>query len=405
VSPQEPLPDIRPGALLRHGLSRGALLVLLPLVLAGQAVAWLAYAISGAYRPWSWVKIGLAYALGSVRVPFEVTARTAATLDATKIVRSELVIAFGALTVLVLVLAYRAGAMQARGLEDRPGRAALAGAMIAPGFALPLWAASFLVVLRFPNLDVDRLAPDPWASLYLPLVVALVAGGLGGLFTARAALEARGGWRATTAGAARSGATMLAWGLALSFLAFLLLAATHFDQTRAYAHFVGSGTGGAVAVLHHALVLPNQSSMLLSIFSGVPTTLAFGRAAVEFSLTGVSDPRGMFFPGAVEFPGWFWGFVAVPAVAAFLGGRATAEEDVRQPQALLRAGIGGVGFAILAGLTAWAAAIRIPVLAAFGAELTLGADPWRTALLTLPFGVLVGLPGAWWATRPKRPSG
>lgn len=396
---QEPPPDIRPGALLRHGLSRGALLVLLPVVLAAQAIAWLAYAVSGIYRPWSWLKIGLAYALGSVRVPFDVVAQADGT-----VVDSRLVVAFGALTILVLVLAYRAGAMQGRGLEDRPSRAAMAGALIAPGFALPLWAASFLVVLRFPNLDVDRLAPDPVLALVLPLVATGVAGGVGGLFAARAALDARGGWRATCAGAARTAGTMLAWGLALAFLAFLLLAAVHLDQTRAYARFVGSGTGGAVAVLHHALLLPNQSAMLLGVFAGSPAEVAIGRAAVEIGFDRITDPRGILFLGGVDFPDWFVAFVSVPFAAAFLGGRAAAT-DVKRREALTRAVLGGLGLAALGGLTAWAASIEIPILAAFDASLTLGNDPWRTALVLLPFGLVGGAAGAWWSTRTPRTSG
>ncbi|HEX6844706.1 MAG TPA: hypothetical protein VF235_06265 [Actinomycetota bacterium] len=398
---QEPPPDIRPGALLRHGLSRGALLVLLPVVLAGQAFAWLAYAITGFYSPWSWIKIGLAYSLASVRVPFDVTAVTS---DA-EVVRSELVIALGALTILVLVLAFRAGAMQGRGLERRPVRAALAGALIAPGFALPLWGAAFLVVLRFPNLDVDRLAPDPVLALVLPLLVAGVAGGIGGLSVARAALEARGGWRATGAGAARAAGSMLWLGIAFSFVAFLVLAATQLDQTQAYARFVGSGAGGAVAIVHHALLLPNQSAMLLGVFAGSPAELALGRSTVTIAIDGITDPRGILVEQATSFPAWFWLFVLVPAAAAFLGGRAAAEKDVKPREALRRAGLGGVGFAALAGLTVWAASIRVPILAAFGAELTLGNDPWGTVLLILPFGVLAGLPGAWWGTRPKRPTG
>lgn len=399
---QEAPPDIRPGALLRGGLSRGSLLVLLPLVLAAQAFAWLAYAISGVYSPWSWIKIGLAYALASARVPFDVTAQTNATLGASDVATSQLVLALGALTVLALVLAFRAGAAQARGLEKRPARAAMAGALIAPGFALPLWASAFLVVLRFPNLDVDRLAPDPWAALYLPLAVAGVAGAIGGLWAARAALEARGGWRATCAGAAHAGATTLAWGLALSFLGFLLLAAVQLDQTRAYGRFVGSGNGGAVALVHHALVLPNQSAMMLSTSMGVPTDLSIGKSTLKITMDGIRDRRTLLFTGTVDFPAWFWGFVLVPAAAASLGGRAAANDVKTRREALVRAALGGVVFAALAGVTAWAAAVEIPILAAFDARLTVGNDPWMTAWFALPFGVLGGLAGAWWARRRGR---
>ena len=66
-------PDTRPSALLVGGLRRGAFLVFLPIFVAGQALAWLTYAASGWYHPWSWFKIGLAETLASVRVPFTST--------------------------------------------------------------------------------------------------------------------------------------------------------------------------------------------------------------------------------------------------------------------------------------------------------------------------------------------
>jgi hypothetical protein len=44
--------DTRQAALLRSGVRRGALLVFLPVFVAGQAIAWLTYAVSGWYRPW-----------------------------------------------------------------------------------------------------------------------------------------------------------------------------------------------------------------------------------------------------------------------------------------------------------------------------------------------------------------
>ena len=61
-------PDTRSVALLRSGVRRGFVLVFLPVFVAGQAIAWLTYAVSGWYRPWSWFKIGLAETLASVRV-------------------------------------------------------------------------------------------------------------------------------------------------------------------------------------------------------------------------------------------------------------------------------------------------------------------------------------------------
>jgi hypothetical protein len=108
-------PDTRPSALLLSGLRRGVLLVFVPVALAGQAIAWLEYAVSGLYRPWSWLKIGAAYTLASVRVPFDVSPSDVGPAEPGPPVSSMLVVALGALTVGVLVLAFRAGRAQAKG--------------------------------------------------------------------------------------------------------------------------------------------------------------------------------------------------------------------------------------------------------------------------------------------------
>src|SRR5205823_7395934 len=122
-------PDTRAAASLLSGIRRGALSVFLPVFVAGQAMAWLTYAVSGWYRPWSWFKIGLAEALVSVRVAF--TARSPggpARIGPASQTGSVLEVAIGALAIAVVVLAFRAGREQARGLEERPLAAAIVGA-------------------------------------------------------------------------------------------------------------------------------------------------------------------------------------------------------------------------------------------------------------------------------------
>ena len=66
-------PATAPGDVLVSGLRRGSLLVFVPAFLAGQALAWITYAASRWYHPYSWFKIGLAETLSSVRVPFTVS--------------------------------------------------------------------------------------------------------------------------------------------------------------------------------------------------------------------------------------------------------------------------------------------------------------------------------------------
>ena len=111
----EARPDTRPLAWLLSGLRRGALLVFLPVFLAGQAIAWLTYAVSGWYRPWSWFKIGVAETLSSVRVAFVSTTTDRqpggvfSRTDPIVELRSSLALAVGALLIAVVVLAFRAG--------------------------------------------------------------------------------------------------------------------------------------------------------------------------------------------------------------------------------------------------------------------------------------------------------
>jgi hypothetical protein len=391
---QEVPPDTRPGALLLGGLRRGALLVFLPVALAAQAVAWLAYAISHWYHPWSWLKIGLAYALASIRVPFAATVTDRGRGAPQAPLPLEL--AVGALTVAVLVLAYRAGREQARGLEGRPLAAGLAGSAIGLGFALPMFVAALLVTLGFPQFGVGSMHPRLWAALVLPLLVGGAAGGVGGLFAARERLG-QGGW-AGAVDAARGGALALWWGLVLAFVAFLVAATIQTGATTAYARGVqGWGGGGALLVVHHVLLLPNQSALVLAMTTGSPVHLDLhaGQAAVA-TLHGVtlSGDAGSFLRGllgirgaTIPFPGWFAAFYAVPAVATVVGGRRAAAGSRRAGGRVLRGVGAGAVFAVLATLAAWAASIALPVFAPLLAP-TLATDLTRTFATALAWGVV-----------------
>jgi hypothetical protein len=405
---QEVPPDTRPGALLLGGLRRGALLVFLPVALAAQAVAWLAYAISHWYHPWSWLKIGLAYALASVRVPFEAT--VAGGGPGAPTTSAPLELAIGALTVAVLVLAYRAGGEQARGLERRPLAAGLAGSAVGLGFALPMVVAALLVTLGFPQFDVATMHPQLWAALLLPLVVGGAAGAVGGLSVARERLGE--GRLAAATDAARGGAFALWWGLVLAFVAFLLAAAVQTGATTAYARGVqGWGGGGALLVVHHVLLLPNQSALVLAMTTGSPVRLDLlsGRAA-EATLQGVtlSGDAGSFLRGllgirgeTLPFPGWFAAFYAVPAVATVVGGRRAGAGARRVGGRVARGAAAGVVFAVLATIAAWAASVTLPVFAPLLAP-TLATSLPRTFAAALAWGVVGCAIGSLVPERPKR---
>jgi len=399
--------DTRPAALLRSGIRRGALLVFLPVFVAGQAIAWLTYAVSGWYRPWSWFKIGLAETLASVRVTF--TARSSVgpgTIGRASQAGSVLEVAVGALAIAVVVLAFRAGREQARGLEERPLAAAIAGAGTSLGFAAPMVVIAPFVTLGFPQFGIDHLRPVLWQALILPLAVCASCGAIGGLSAARAAIEARGRWGSRAVGAARGGFTGFWWGLALAFAGFLVLAVLEPGATGAYARFVErSGGSGAALVVQHALSVPNQSTMIIATSMGVPTTLDVGTTTVaQLTLSGIHTEGNIgaglaTLVGApstnAAFPVWFLAFLAIPGAASLIGGRTAGRAANGRPEAALRGALAGAVYAVLCGVASWAAAIVLPPWSAIlGGSLRLGNDPARATLVALVWGVIGGAIGS-----------
>jgi hypothetical protein len=395
-------PDTRPVALVLSGLRRGALLVFLPVFVAGQAIAWLTYAVSGWYRPWSWFKIGVAEALASVRVGFVATwlrlgAKTTVPLPP---MSAALELAVGALLIAVCVLAFRAGRDQARGLDSRPLAAAWAGSLPGVGFAIPMALVAIPVTLGFPQFGIDHLEPVLWQAFVLPLVVGGVCGAVGGLAAARAAVDEREPWGPRLAAAAHAGFTAFWWALALAFAGFLVVAALQPGPTGAYARFVDrTGGSGAALVVQHALLLPNQSSMILDTAMGVPTTVGVGDTTLaRLSITGVDaiGTEGAALAGLAgarstqaDFPTWYWAFVLVPAAATIVGGRTAGGAARGRREAAARGALAGLVYAVLCTIAAWFAAIVLPLFAAtIGGSVRLGTDPARTGLFALAWGVL-----------------
>ncbi len=401
-------PDTRPSALALHGFRRGTLLVFLPVALAGQALAWAGYLISGAYGPVSWLKIGFAYALTSVRVPFEVTQRDLGGPEAARTETME--VALGALTVAVVVLAFRAGRDQARGLERRPLAAAASGAVVGVGFAVPSLLIAVPVRLAFPGVGLASVRPVLWAAFAVPLVVGSAIGAAGGLAASRERLEVST-WGERVVAGVRGGTTALWTGLALAFLVFLLVAAVQTGVTRAYGRAMGgAGAGGAVAVVHHALLLPNQSAMVLSASMGSPVEFTAGTRGATIGIAGIdrTGEGSLLFgligldEGRLGLPAWFWVFLAVPLVATIAGGR-RAGEGARSPLARTASGaLAGAVYALGVTLTAWAATLVVPVLTAlFGGPARLGPDLGRTFVLALAWGLAGCSAGA--LVSPRRP--
>jgi hypothetical protein len=402
VAGTDAAPATAPGDVLLSGVRRGALLVFLPVFVAGQALAWLTYAASRWYHPYSWFKIGLAETLSSVRVPF--TASTQAPPVPVPGAPGRLVLATGALTIAVLVLGYRAGRSQARAFERRPGAAALAGSAIGPGVAIPMLVIALPITLGFPQFGIERLEPVLWQALMMPLVVSAAAGAAGGAAVARDALEDRVGGRVVAA--VVGGGTAFWWGIVGAFVAVLLVAAISPGPTGAYARFVSrTGGSGAATVIEHASLLPNQSVLVLAVAMGAQATLGVGGdPAVVLSRDGVDAGHGAgellaAYAGAqgntASFPGWFWAFLLVPLVATVLGGHAAAGKERRRSERAMRGAAGGVVFAVICAVAAWAARIEVPAWAGVtNGGAALGVPVLLTGGLAVAWGVLGGAVGA-----------
>ena len=188
-------------------------------------------------------------------------------------------------------------------------------------------------------------------------------------------------------------------GAVLAFLGFLVLAAVSPGPTGAYARFVTrTGGSGAATVIEHAVLLPNQSVLILTTSMGVTTALSVGgEHAVELTRSGVAtvSPAGSFlaaYTGAASehaaFPSWFALFLAVPLAATVLGGR-VAGLGTGVGEGALRGALAGLVYAACCTVAAWAATLVVPAWAGLmGGSLRLGPSLPTVAALALAWGVV-----------------
>jgi hypothetical protein len=383
------------GAGVRAGL-QGGLLAFAVATLLGVAVGLIEFAASGgAYRLWTWVKVGFLYVVSfctaGLRVSGGVRSEGGDRLPVVIYYRFPLLLG----TVLLLWLLVLAGRKVGRG-EGVGAIGAGAGAAVL-GFAAPVFAVSLPATLRFPGLAHAQVSPVLWQAVAFPAVMAVTGVGVGVLLERRERLPAplvaivRGGWR------------MFVLSLTLAFVGFLALAAVEVGPTGAYAREMQSeGRVGVLSVTHHLLLLPNQSLWILAPSMGGSTTLSFGPGgrsevaigrgkpdpeAIEAADRGVPGPTG-------PLGGGYYLFLLVPAVATVLGGRRAgrAGSDV-----IRRLGFGagaGVVFAFLVAAGEWASDAAIPIPALGWAPVSIRAAMPSTALLALGWGVLGGMLGA-----------
>lgn len=367
-------------------LTRGAL-AFAWVALAGQAIAFALYAVSGLYRPWSWVKIGLLYVLSFCGVAVQVTVPALGPDP----IRVRLVLMLG--TGLVVWVAFRAGAKVVGAVwPSRAVAACLLGAAPAVPFALLAGLGSLVVSLRFPDNGIERLAPVTWESFVLPLIVVAGAGAAGGVAESvrgrptRVTEATAGGWR------------MFVAALLLALAGVLVLAAAEPGVTRAYARGLRSmDAGGDLLFAHHLLLLPNQSIDVLAPSMGGATELQVGDGGARLTISGISRLEGIglltgWGPEGVAFPSTYLLFFAVPAVATVMGGRRAGEDAMGRRERAIRGGISGVVFSALVALGSVMATIVVAGPTFWHGRF--GPVMPSIVLLALGWGVAGGIAGA-----------
>ena len=202
----------------------------------------------------------------------------------------------------------------------------------------------------------------------------------------------------------------------LAVIGVLMLAAVRPQGLATYTRAV-SANGSKVAILllgHHALLLPDQSFLVLAPSMGGCTSLRGPAATISLICPGtlpVLDPPTLLddlarvrdrgstqAPSASRtMPAGYWAFVLVPLMATLAAGRWVAA-GVDDLGGRLRRTVGaGVVFAALVGIGTWMANIDLVVGRASTpgtSTFTLGARPVPTAVLALAWGVVGGSVGA-----------
>ncbi len=318
-------------------------------------------------------------------------------------------------TGVVLWVLYRAGRAAAAhagpSLRDR----LLTGGLVGLVYACPIAAITAVVRMSSATggvvfFETSRYQGVVWQAFAFPALLGIGAGAAGGAVGwlprgSRIRASLVGGWRA------------LLGALGLAAIGVLVVAAVRPQGTAAYARVVSSN-GPRVAALalgHHALLLPNQSFFVLAPSMGGCVELAGSARAIsllcpgrlpalepptlldDIARIGGSDATTS---ATRPMPPSYWLFLLVPAIATFAAGRHAAGSAPAGsgPRGALVRGVGsGVVFALLVGAGTWMASLSLVVRSADGAtatSLTLGPRPVPTALLALAWGVVGGALGA-----------
>lgn len=389
-----PIAGIQPAFPWASALTRG-LLAFLTVALVGQLIAFAMGLVRGGLATSTIAKLGWFYALSFHRVPIEVGGSTSAGYRVS--------VAFLTGTAFAVWVLYRQGRAVGGRVGGSAWRAMLAGAAIAPTYAIAFALLTLMVKLDlgagFALLGPTgiRLQGAAVQAFVLPLLLAAVAGAAGGLMTAlppeswiRVAVV--GGWR------------MFCVAMGLALVGLLVLAAVRPSGLAAYARaMMGNGLGTDVLLLgHQGMILPNQTLFVLVPSMGgcvgvhgtdfwyplvCPGHLPrLEDAFIPLSANPSAPVVGPSFPSR-SVPIAYALFLLVPLVATVWTGRAIrmAADAQAWSRALICA---GAVFAGCVGVGSWLAGITLRNMSPpQRSSVTLGVRVLPTALIALAWGL------------------
>jgi hypothetical protein len=353
----------------------------------------------------------------------------------------EVGVALLAATWLAAWLLFRAGLASAEGRDGGALAAAVSGAFVAPGYAVPVLLVALLVEIEAP-LELGsfvsgevRLSLSAWPALLVPLVLAALAGAAGGWWawarshrgdrrTGFAAAAIAGGWWAFALSLLLTYAGLVVAGIAQPGGQVALLTPT---TARYYQLTFDRPEVGTVVLVHHLAVAPNEALWaLVPTLGGCDDVRA--RSLVDLACFGRAqrDPAGAILgslqatgtggsPTPSRLPPGYLLLVLAPAAATIAGGRAAAIRAGRRGVPALRVGAAtAIPFAVLVGVGCVLSTITIGVEAILGSDpregvLRIGPDVVPAVALALVWGLAGGSVGSatagWFRARPESSQG
>jgi len=269
--------------------------------------------------------------------------------------------------------------------------------MVAPAYAVLALAASYAARfdLGLPSFPGVTRATEVTVSVghveafVWPLVIAVIAGALGGLSTAEGTLPH----------VVATGTRTFAAALVLAFVGLLVVAGLKPQDTRAYIDSTaGGGLKGADGLVHTVLALPNISAWVLAPAMGTCDSvrgrgLSASNRRIDFLCYSKFPANGHL----VRAPAAYFLFLLVPIVAVafgvWTGLGASGSAGLRSTIMLV---IGGaLVFALLVGVCCALADVGLAGSANAAslrgsADVTVGPQPLTAAGTALAWGLVVG---------------